>query len=161
MVSSDELRQAMEKFATGVAVISSLEANGGIHGMTANAFTSVSLEPPLVLVCIGHQRNTYRNVLDQGRFGINVLSEGQRAIARYYAREDRDRVGDVQVPWRVKEGGSPMVEGSLVFLECRVVARYDHGDHTIFVAEVEEAATGVGQPLLFYERQLRHMDGDV
>ena len=158
MVTPNEYRQALAKFATGVAVIGSLEADGSIHGMTANALTSISLDPPLVLVCIGHMRNTYRNVRTRGRFGINVLSEQQRDIAHYYARQDKDRVGDVRVPWLMKGGGSPRVEGSLAFLECRVVAHHDHGDHAIFIAEVEGVVTGPGQPLLFHESQLRNLD---
>lgn len=158
VVSAQELRQAMAKFATGVAVVSSVEADGRIHGMTANSLTSVSLEPPLVLVCIARHRNTYRTLRDRGRFGINVLSQRQGAIAEYYARDRKTRAGDVAVSWQLNARGSPMLEGALVFLECQVVARYDHGDHAIFVAGVEKVVTRPGQPLLFYGRGYRGMD---
>jgi flavin reductase (DIM6/NTAB) family NADH-FMN oxidoreductase RutF len=79
-VSSEQMHHAMAKFATGVVVISSLEANGDIHGMTANTLVSISLEPPLILVSIGHQRDTYANVQKQGCFGVNVLSRKQRKL---------------------------------------------------------------------------------
>ena len=154
MVSSKDYRRVIGKFATGVVVISSLDADGHIRGMTANAVTSVSLEPPLILVCIGHERNTFRNVRERCRFGINILNDQQGAIARYYARDYKDRVGDLQVPWQRNEGGSPRLEESLAFLECRLVAHYDISDHAIFVGEVEEAVARAGQPLLFYEGQL-------
>ena len=122
--------------------------------MTANSFTSVSLNPPLVLVCIGHQRQTYGNVRRLGRFGINLLSERQRGIAEYYALDAQERTGDLDVSWDLSLAGSPRMQGALAFLGCRVVAQHNHGDHAIFVAEVEETATEVGQPLLFYDRQL-------
>lgn len=147
----------MANFPTGVAVISSLEQDGSVHGMTANSFTSISLDPPLVLVCIGHQRQTYGNVRRLGRFGINLLSEQQRDIAEYYALDAHARTGDVHVPWELSQKGSPRIQGALAFLDCRVVAQHDHGDHAIFVAQVQETATEAGQPLLFYDRHLLDM----
>ena len=87
-VSLEQFRQGMAMFATGVTVISTLEADGNVHGMTANAFTSVCLDPPLILVSIGHQRNTYANVQARGRFGVNILSLEQEPIARYFALEE-------------------------------------------------------------------------
>jgi len=159
MVSPDALRQAMSKFATGVAVISTLSPDGAPHGMTANALTSVSLEPPLVLVCIAHQRNTYGIVQERKRFGINFLAQGQADIARYYARDPKDRTGDVAVPWLLREAGSPKIEGALAFMDCRVVALYDHADHAIVVARVEEADVAPGKPLVYYDRQFLAMKG--
>ncbi len=157
MVSPESLRQVMAHFPTGVAVVSSLEQDGSVHGMTANSFTSVSLDPPLVLVCIGHQRQTYGNVRRSGRFGINLLSEKQRGIAEYYALDAQDRNGDVDVSWDLVLDGMPRMYGTLAFLGCRVVAQHDHGDHAIFVAEVQETAIEAGQPLLFYDRHLLDM----
>ncbi len=157
MISSDDLRQAMSKFATGVTVIGSLETNGTVHGMTANAITSVSLEPPMVLVCIARDNVSYTNIAQRGRFGISVLKAQQEGAAQYYGRDRWERAGDVAVEWQLKEGGSPRIKDSLMFLECRVVARHDHGDHGIFVAQVEEVATEQGQPLIFYDSQFRAM----
>lgn len=151
----------MSKFATGVAIISTLAPDGAPHGMTANALTSVSLEPPLLLVCIAHNRNTYGYVRVQQRFGVNFLSQGQAAIARYFAREPKERLGDVAVPWQVSGAASPRLDGALAFMDCRVVAMHDHGDHAIVVAEVDDVSVGGGVPLLYYERQLFAMDNGV
>ena len=153
-VSLEQFRQGMAMFATGVTVISTLEADGNVHGMTANAFTSVCLDPPLILVSIGHQRNTYANVQTRGRFGVNILSLEQEPLALYFALEERGQGEAPEVPWQLNGGASPRLEGALVFMECRVVADYSHGNHTIFVAEVEQMATQPGRPLLFYEGSL-------
>ena len=157
-VSLEQFRQGMAMFATGVTVISTLEADGTVHGMTANAFTSVCLDPPLILVSIGHQRDTFANVQARGRFGVNILSLEQEPIARHFALEEKDQGEVPEVPWRLNGGGSPRLEGSLVFMECRVVANYSHGDHTIFVAEVEQMAAQPGRPLLFYEGYLADLN---
>ena len=159
MVSPERFRSAMGKFATGVAVISSREQDGAPHGMTANSLTSVSLEPPLVLVSIGRQRNTYRNVKTWNRFGVNLLARGQEEIARYYALAAQERSGDVHVPWLGGLERSPRIQGVIAYLDCRVVAQYDHGDHTLFIAQVEHAATGPGLPLVYYDRQLWGLAG--
>ncbi len=153
MVAPNILRQAMGRFATGVAVISTTSADGAPHGMTANALTSVSLEPPLVLVCIAHQRNTYSYVRGQKRFGISFLAEGQADIARYFARDPKERLGDVSVPWQTKAGASPKIAGALAFMDCTVVALYNHADHAIVVARVEDAQVEPGNPLVYYDRQ--------
>ncbi|MFQ5860707.1 MAG: flavin reductase family protein [Dehalococcoidia bacterium] len=158
MVSPDGLRVAMSRLATGVTVISSLDAGDVPHGMTANAFTSVSLAPPLVLVCIGRHRNSHRLVRERGQFGVNILAAEQRGIAEYFARDEQDRTGDVQVPFRQTALGVPAIEGSLAFLACRVVATHDYGDHTIFVGQVEEIRVQEGQPLLFFERGLTGLE---
>ena len=153
-ISPERFHQAVAKFATGVTVISSLEASGDIHGMTANSLASVSLEPRLVLVSIGHQRDTYANIRERGRFGVSILAQGQEVIARYFAREEKAQGEAPQVPWRLEKGGSPRLEGALVFMECRVVAHHTYGDHTIFIAEAEDVAVRQGQPLLFYDGQI-------
>ena len=158
-VSSKQLQQAMAKFATGVAVISSLEANGDIHGMTANALVSISLKPPLILVSIGHQRDTYANVQKQGRFGVNVLSRKQRKLAEFFAQENSPKRDNPDSSWQFERQGSPRLEGALVFLECRVVATHTYGDHTIFIAEVEDVISEKGLPLLYFQSQF--VDSDI
>lgn len=158
MVSPEALRAAMGKFATGVAVVTTLAPDGAPHGMTANALTAVSLEPPLVLVCIGHLRNTYGFVQARKRFGVNFLAQGQADIARYFARDPAERLGDVHVPWQMRDEGSPRIAGAIVFMECLVAALHHHGDHAIVVAQVQEATVAEGKPLLYYQRQLWAMD---
>ena len=140
------LRQAMGQFATGVTVITAYEGDR-VHAMTANAITSVSLEPPLVLVCVGHDRAMHGVLERAGRYGINVLSAEQEPVARYFARQT-----DQEPAYRFihQPPRAPRLEGALAYLDCRVVERLPGGDHTIFLAEVEAAEVAGGDPLLFF-----------
>jgi flavin reductase len=156
-VSLEQFRRAMGSFATGVTVIT-VDDQGTIEGMTANAFTSVSLEPLLVLVCVDRQARTHAQLHARKRFGVNVLAEGQRAIADYYARPDRthDRAE--------RESGArfdrtaqdiPVLHGALAYLECRLQTIQEAGDHTIFIAEVEHVVVRPGEPLLYFRGAYR------
>ena len=148
-----ELRKAMGKFATGVTVaLSRLE--GQLYGMTANAVTSVSLEPPLILLCVGLER-TFHGVLEKTRaFTLSILREDQRRIAEYFA----GMLGDEGQPEElgfVEEGGfgHPRIANSIGWLDCRVIHIFPGGDHTIFVAQAERAGWTADDPLLFYQGQ--------
>ena len=158
MVTGEDLRKAMSKFATGVTLIITLEEDGSVHAMTANAVTSISLDPPLVLVCVGNKRTTYRYIQLRGRYAINVLSRQQEEVASYFAKEEQYRTGDVPVRYVLTQRGTPMVEGCICFLDCEVVGAHDYGDHTIFVGEVKSSQSGAGEPLLFYESRLRGLN---
>ena len=158
MVTGEELRKTMAKFATGVTVLTTRKADGTVQAMTANAFASISLEPPLVLVSIAHTRNTFPHVRRAGRYAVNVLRREQIELAEYFAKNDRERTDNTPVNYIDSAGGMPVIEGCLAFLDCRVVAAHEHGDHTLFVAEVIETRTSAGEPLLFYERQLQGLD---
>ena len=140
------LRQAMGQFATGVTLITA-QVQDAVHAMTANAVTSVSLEPPLVLVCVGRERAMHGVLEQAGRYGINILSTEQEAVARYFARQT-----DQEPAYRfLKEPPrAPRLEGALAYLDCRIVQRLPGGDHTIFLAEVEHAEVQGGDPLLFF-----------
>ena len=141
----------MGAFATGVTVIT-VDDNGRVHGMTANAFTSVSLEPQLVLVCVDHKAQTHAHLTARKRFGINVLSEGQAAISEHYADPKRQASGAEQAGARFDRTtqGTPVLHGALAYLECRLQDARDAGDHTIFIAEVEQVVMCEGKPLLFF-----------
>ena len=158
MVSAEQLREAMRRFVTGVTVVTTLEDGGGVHGMTANALTSVSLDPPLVLLCVGHQRNTYKCIQSTGRFAINVLEHSQADVAEYFALDDGERVADAPVAYEFTELGSPRVRGAISFMDCEVVASHVHGDHTIFLGAVKDTSTEIGKPLLFYKSRLITME---
>src|ERR1700693_652832 len=139
-LNSLEFRRAMGCFATGVTIIT-VDLEGEVHGMTANAFASVSLDPMLVLVCVDHSTRTHAHLHAKKRFGINVLCEGQRAISEYYARGERDHEhaeGAAGARFERTKLGTPMLRGSLAFLECRLNSAEMAGDHTIFIAEVED-----------------------
>src|SRR5262249_33967799 len=147
-----EFRKALGAFATGVTIIT-LDLEGEIHGMTANAFTSVSIDPLLVLVCVDHKTRTHAHMHAKKRFGINVLCEDQRKISEYYARPERmhERAeAEAGARFERTQHGTPMLHGSLAYLECRLHSAEDAGDHTIFIAEVEDVVVRKGEPLLFF-----------
>ena len=158
-----EFRKAMGAFATGVTIIT-VDLDDEVHGMTANAFASVSLEPPLVLVCVDHSTRTHAHLNARKRFGVNVLSADQRVISEYYARPDRSHEhAETEAGARFERTshGTPMLHGSLAYLECRLHSAEEAGDHTIFIAEVEDVVVREGDPLLFYRGKYRQVGDEV
>jgi flavin reductase len=155
-----EFRKAMGSFATGVTIIT-VDVDEKVHGMTANAFASVSLEPPLVLVCVDHKARTHAHLHARKRFGVNVLAEDQRMISEYYALPVEEQVGESVARFDRTEHGTPVLHGALTYLECRLQSAQDAGDHTIFVAEVEAAAVRQGNPLLFFRSKYHELGGEV
>ena len=151
MPDSQTFRQAWGKFATGVSVVTTVQEDGSVHGMTANGISSVSLDPPLVLVCVGHTAASYPLIREAKRFAINIMNEDQRPLAEYYARPSDQKTGELDVSFTHTERGVATVDGSLAHMDCRVVSEHEAGDHTIFIAEVEEIEIGDGKPLLYYE----------
>src|SRR5579863_5068225 len=161
--NQEEFRRAMGCFATGVTVIT-VDYEGTIQGMTANAFTSVSLDPLLVLVCVDHQARTHSHLHSRKRFGINVLSEQQRLISEHYARPDRDPAlaeAEAGAKFDRTAHGTPVLQGALAYLECRLQSAQDAGDHTIFIAEVEEVVVRAGEPLLYFQSGYRSMGPEL
>ena len=152
MVSKDDFRSAMGRFATGVTVVTTLDEAGEIHGMTANSFTSVCLEPPAILVCVAHNAHTYNYVESKGTFGVNVLGVDQIHVGQYFARRPEDRTEEIDWSYSTSGDGVPLLDGSMVSMACRVLGSHVYGDHTIYVGCVEEMILGeTAAPLLFYE----------
>jgi flavin reductase len=152
-----EFRKAMGAFATGVTIIT-VDLDGEVHGMTANAFTSVSLDPMLVLVCVDHSTRTHAHLHAKKRFGINVLGEDQRAISEYYARPERTHEhaeAEAGARFDRTSHGTPLLYGALAYLECRLESVQEAGDHSIFIAEVEDVVIREGDPLLFFRARYR------
>ena len=149
--TTSEFRLALGQFATGVTVVTAERAPGRVHGMTANSFTSVSLDPLLILICVNQNAQLLPLVKRQKRFGVNILKDDQRTISEYFARteesdETESRLG---IRYRWTETGIPLLEEALVHLACNVVAFHDAGDHTIFIAEVESVEVYDGDPLVY------------
>jgi flavin reductase (DIM6/NTAB) family NADH-FMN oxidoreductase RutF len=158
-----EFRRAMGCFATGVTIIT-LDDDGEVHGMTANAFASVSMEPMLVLVCVDHKARTHSHLHARKRFGVNVLSESQRVISGYYAQPDRDHDRAEELAgarFDRTSHGTPVLHEALAYLECRLHTTHEAGDHTIFIAEVEDIVVRHGDPLLFFRGQYRKIGPDL
>jgi len=162
-LNSSEFRKAMGAFATGVTIIT-LDLDGEVHGMTANAFTSVSLDPMLVLVCVDHSTRTHAHLHAKKRFGINVLCEDQQAISEYYARPERTHEhaeAEAGARFDRTSQGTPILHGALAYLECRLQSAQQAGDHAIFIAEVEDVVVGEGDPLLFFRGKYRKLGDEV
>jgi len=162
-VSQAEFRKALGCFATGITVIT-LDSENEVHGMTANAFTSVSLDPMLVLVCVDQHARTHAHLHAKKRFGVNILAENQRPISEYYARPTRthDRAAEeAGAAFERTSHGTPVLCGALAYLECRLHSAQDAGDHTIFIAEVEEVVVHEGKPLLFFEGKYRKIGAAI
>lgn len=151
MPSSKVLRDVMSSFATGITVLTA--AGEHCHGMTANAFSSVSLDPPMVLCCIARTAQMHEAILRTRHFGVSVLSAEQEDLARYFASRDRPR-GLAQfdeVEWfPARRSGAPLLAGSLAWLECELAEVYHGGDHSIFLGTVLDAARRPGDALLFF-----------
>src|ERR1700685_866280 len=156
-LDAGEFRKAMGNFATGVTILT-LDLEGDVHGMTANAFASVSLDQMLVLFWVDRRAATHAHLQAKKRFGINVLCEDQRVISEYYARHERTHErAEQEAGARFDRTalGTPMLRGALAYLECRLHSAQDAGDHTIFIAAVEDAVVREGQPLILFRGKYR------
>lgn len=147
-VTKDQFRQLMGCFATGVAVVTAVEPGGQPRGLTVNALSSVSMEPTLLLICIAHNSDTFEAIREGKAFAVNFLTSAQEEISRLFATKGTEKFRDL--PYRRGELGMPLLEGTLAQAECRVVAGFPSGDHTIFVGEVENSRVTGGDPLLFF-----------
>jgi flavin reductase len=150
--ASTDFRAAVGAFATGVTVVTT-RGEEHAYGMTANAFSSVSLDPPLVLVCVISPSEGATHISRNGVFAVNILAAEQEPLSRYFASRDRPRGRDAfrEVDHRTGASGSPILEGAAAFLDCRVHADHEAGDHRIFIGEVLELEIGgQGRPLVFH-----------
>jgi flavin reductase (DIM6/NTAB) family NADH-FMN oxidoreductase RutF len=149
------LRRALGRFVSGVTVVTTAGADDDrqVHGMTANAFTSVSLRPPLVLVSIANQANLQSRLLATGRYGVSVLTDEQASLAQHFSGRQA-HPDQVRFVWR---DGLPLIDDALVQLTCTVVAAHPAGDHTLHVARVDTLAELTGEPLVYHRSQLRRL----
>ncbi len=159
-MTADEraFRKALGQFATGVTVVTARDADGTPLGLTVNAFCSVSLEPPLVLVCIDRRAEAHPALAETGLFNVSVLSEDQEALSRRFADRRRPKFGGIELP--TGNNGVPLVGGAVATLECHVVAAHAAGDHTLFVGEVTDLSSRPGRPLLYHGSAYRRLEKD-
>lgn len=156
-VSQEAFRAALRKFASGITVVT-VSHDGHLHGMTASSFSSVSLDPPLVLVCLAQSSRTRELVEQAGYFAVNILASEHVDTARAFARTGTkpfDTVG-----YAPGEHGAPLLDAALASLECRTVQVHEAGDHDVVVAAVEACTTRDGAPLLYFDGAYRSLDGD-
>ena len=142
------LREALGNFVTGVTIITTRNEDG-LHGLTANSFSSVSLDPPLVLFSLSRTADCFDAFEDTEFFAINVLRSDQEVLSSRFATKDIDKW--IGVDWRPGLGGCPLLDGAIATFECRVTARHEGGDHVIYVGEVRGFARyPEGAPLAFF-----------
>ena len=147
-VGPDRFRAVMGNLATGVTVVTVNTPDGPV-GMTANAVTSLSLEPVLLLVCFDNAARTLPAVRETGRFGVNVLASGQEELARLFASKAPEREKFAGVPHTMHDG-IPVIDGTIAWVGCRLERLVHGGDHTIGIGAVEAAEAGHGEPLLWF-----------
>lgn len=147
-VAPDPFRDALGRFVSGVTIITTRDAAGADHGMTVSAFSSLSLDPPMILFCIDHAATIAPHIAAAGQVGVSVLGEGQEALSRRFALKDADRFEGA--PIVRAPSGVALVAAAIVHLDCRVTARHEAGDHTIVEAEVTALETFSGEPLVHF-----------
>jgi 3-hydroxy-9,10-secoandrosta-1,3,5(10)-triene-9,17-dione monooxygenase reductase component len=146
---ASEFRKVLGQFVTGVTVITAMD-DGEPVGVAANSFTSVSLDPPLVLFCVGRTSTTWPRIERARRFAVNILGEHQEDLSRSFSTKGADRFGSVE--WHVGVGGSPVLHDVIAYLDCELWAKYDGGDHAIVVGRVLDVdVTHDAGPLAFYQ----------
>jgi flavin reductase (DIM6/NTAB) family NADH-FMN oxidoreductase RutF len=147
-VDQSAFRAVMGRFATGVTVVTAVYNRGRDVGMTVSALASVSLDPPLVLICIDHSASIYNTLSKATHFIANILSENQEAVARRFAERGSNRFAGIG--YETGQNGAAVLLETLGYLECEVVALHEAGDHDVIIGEVEVAVSNEGKPLLYY-----------
>jgi flavin reductase (DIM6/NTAB) family NADH-FMN oxidoreductase RutF len=156
VVSSDLFRRACALFPTGVAVLTTRASNGTPHGLTVNAFCSLSLNPPLVLVAVDRICSLLDTFETSGHFAINFLSAEQRHLSVRFSELPEGRFSGVS--WTPGSEGAPLIEGAIGSIECRTKQIIDAGDHRALVGEVIAATIGEGDPLVFFKSSYTALD---
>lgn len=148
-ITNDEFRAALRHWASGVTVVTTKDRQGAAHGITVSAFSSVSLNPPLVLVCIDKETGSHYAFLESGVFVVNILREDQQEISEQFASKIEDKFDCINC--EIGIGGVPLLADALVNLECRLVQSCEGGDHTIFIGEIQKTTVRTGKPLVYHD----------
>jgi flavin reductase (DIM6/NTAB) family NADH-FMN oxidoreductase RutF len=154
-IEKNQLRQVMGHFATGVTIITTVNKEGQLHGLTANAFTSVSLEPPLLLISVDKKAESWPAFEESKVFTVNILGDDQEGLSRKFAVSGGNKFEGVA--YRRGANGAAILEGALAFIECTLYAAYEGGDHSLYLGEIQEAAIREGKPLVFFRGGYRNL----
>ena len=154
-----DFRQAVGVFTTGVTVVTSCDDTGVRYGLTANSFTSVSLEPPLVLFCAYQRAPSLDGLIRSEHFAINVLASDQEEIAMRFARPAEDKLAGLH--WRVGIFGAPLLDRCIAHIECTLEQRHPSGDHDIVVGRVHRVKFYAGEPLIFHRSRFGTVVSDT
>lgn len=154
-VGEQAFRDALRQFASGVTVITTLDEQGAVHGMTATAFCSLSLKPPLILVAVARGSRCHRQVMAEKRFGVSILHADQRQISRHFGGKPSPETA----PGFARLDDVPVLGAAMVKLACRLQEPVDGGDHSIFIGLVTAVETSRGEPLLHFDGRYHGITG--
>jgi flavin reductase (DIM6/NTAB) family NADH-FMN oxidoreductase RutF len=161
MITADLYRQVMGNWGTGVTIVTTSDPDGNPYGLTVSSFTSVSLDPALVLVCLDDRLSGLAYFRDSSKFGVSILSEAQEDVSRIFAKRGAERSRDLYFSG---ETGIPLIRNSLATLECETVAMHPGGDHTIFLGQVKALDVWEGKqgakPLLYFRGRYERLRGE-
>jgi flavin reductase (DIM6/NTAB) family NADH-FMN oxidoreductase RutF len=154
-VSSADFRSALSRFASGVTVVTTKDQEGKQFGITVSAFCSVSLDPPLVLICIEKIAGSHHAFEQSGRFTINILSANEASVSEHFASLIEDKFAGIE--YAVDEHGIPILPGSIATLQCVLFKTLDGGDHSIFIGQVEHVIVRGADPLIYFNGGYRSL----
>jgi flavin reductase (DIM6/NTAB) family NADH-FMN oxidoreductase RutF len=149
-VDQNEFKNTMQRWASGISVVTTKTERYGAQGMTVTAFSSVSIDPPQILVCINANADTGDGILESEHFAVNILNAEQEDISNQFAGSCSQEERFANVSWSEGVAGSPILNESLATLDCKMVVQVSAGTHKIFIGEVQNVVCRTGEPLLYY-----------
>lgn len=156
-IDADQFKQALQYWASGVTVVTTHSKTFGLQGMTVSAFSSVSAEPPQVLVCVNRSVATSEGICESGMFAVNILAATQTEVSNTFASALLHEERFAAVPWEAGQNGAPLLTESIAALECKVVEQISAGTHWILLGEVQRTVLRSGEPLLYYKAGYREL----
>lgn len=156
-VDANEFKNALKLWASGVTVVTTQSEAQGLKGMTATSFSSVSLDPPQILVCLNQNTDTGAVVMEQKQFAVNILSTEQQNVSNQFAGGSSQEERFANVAWEVGDNGAPLLTDALASLECKVVDQVLAGTHWVVIGEVQKVVCRSGEPLLYYSSAYRQL----
>jgi flavin reductase (DIM6/NTAB) family NADH-FMN oxidoreductase RutF len=155
-VTNDEFKAALSLFASGVTVVTTKDSADKLHGITVSSFCSVSLDPPMVLICIEKTTGSHYAFGESGAFVVNILGESQSEISEHFATRIDGKFDSIE--HKLNEDGVPVLTGAIATLRCKLRHSLDGGDHSIFVGSVEDVIVSDGQPLIYFNRYYHNLN---
>ena len=155
-IDEEAFKKALRGWASGVTVVTS-RSGDKVHGMTVSAFSSVSADPPLVLVCANRSSTTHGIIEEGGLFTVNILASHQQDVSNVFASSKHEDSRLQRVGWTEGETGAPLIDQALASLECRVASAHREGSHTIYIGRVEAVHTSDAEPLVYYQGGYRSL----
>lgn len=159
-VTEHNFKQALKLWATGVTIVTSNTKEFGLKGMTATSFSSVSLDPPQILVCINQSADTGNAILHGKYFAVNILKAGQQTISNQFSGASSQQERFANLNWYEGKNGVPVIADALASIECKVVQQVLAGTHWVIIAEVQNVSCDSGDPLLYYHSTYRQLSSD-